>query len=600
MSVSPEPGTVVSRVAAFATIIFAISVPIFYFALSYQHIVRILATEAEINARLADSIVNSHPELWRFQLDKLGEFQKRRPGNGYTESLKVVDHWGNVIVHSSADLAAPLITRSADIFDWGVPVARIEINRSLWPLVIQTVFVAFVSLVIAGFAFFSVKLGLRRFLEHAVADNTRLLEANARNLERFQILYEIQSATASTLDVTALRENLMDKASRILPYAACTLRLVNPQTFRLERVGSYNIDESVWARAGYNPQHRLGKEVVRLKRPIVVLDSKSDPLATGDDFLHSNGFRSFLGLPLVAGGEVLGVLAFFTKFVHPFNKEEVDLLSTMAGQVAIAIYNARLYEETKTQAIELANANKLQAGFASMIAHDFRAPLSAIVSAAEMMEDGTFGRVSRGQKKWLKTIGAHGRAVAELVNEFLDLSKLEAGYITLECLELNLDVVIANTIDNYLPLGLRKGLVLKKQVDPALGPVYGDPRRLSQVFSNLVSNAIKSTPKGGEILIGAYANGASGAIVYVKDTGMGLTSEEIDGIFEKYRQTNSRNTSSFNGNGLGLAISKMIVLAHGGSIWVNSEYGKGATFYFSLPYPSERNQRDHSLSTLTA
>ncbi|OGQ92799.1 MAG: hypothetical protein A2253_06215 [Deltaproteobacteria bacterium RIFOXYA2_FULL_55_11] len=172
----------------------------------------------------------------------------------------------------------------------------------------------------------------------------------------------------------------------------------------------------------------------------------------------------------------------------------------------------------------------------------------------------------------------------DLVNDFLDLSKLEVGHIDLVKKEVDLKQLIQNAVDNYLVLAQERKISLKSRIAEGLAEIAADPRRLDQVFGNLISNAIKFTPEGGEIEVGADQENGLGVKVWVRDNGVGIAPEEIGQIFEKYRQTTSGKESKHKGTGLGLVISKMIVEAHGGKIWVESEEGKGTTFAFTIPW----------------
>lgn len=231
----------------------------------------------------------------------------------------------------------------------------------------------------------------------------------------------------------------------------------------------------------------------------------------------------------------------------------------------------------------LEHAEKEKADFTAMLIHDLRAPLMAVLSGAAILEDGLEGPVNEAQKKWLARIEAGVRKVVDLVNDFLDLSKIEAGRIALEKKEIDLGQLIHESIENYHALAQKKQITLKSRIDATFPQVKADPRYLDQVFSNLLSNAIKFTPEGGAIELGTARESKGEVKVWVKDTGAGIAPHEMENLFEKYRQTASGKNSSHKGTGLGLVISKMIVEAHGGKIWVESPERQGATFFFTLP-----------------
>jgi signal transduction histidine kinase len=244
--------------------------------------------------------------------------------------------------------------------------------------------------------------------------------------------------------------------------------------------------------------------------------------------------------------------------------------------------------ERKRMLIELGTANRQIADFSAMIAHDLRAPLANIAAAASILEDGLAGPVNKEQKKWAARIQSSSRTLVALVNDFLDLSKIEAGHIDLVKGEVDLEEVIRNSFDDFVVLAKEKKISLRNHTDSGLPRITADPRRLDQLFANLLTNAIKFTPKGGVIEIGACREKGSGSQgsavrVWVKDSGVGIPAAEIGHLFEKYRQTSSGKTSEQKGTGLGLVICKMIVEAHGGKIRVESEEGKGSTFIVTIP-----------------
>jgi signal transduction histidine kinase len=191
--------------------------------------------------------------------------------------------------------------------------------------------------------------------------------------------------------------------------------------------------------------------------------------------------------------------------------------------------------------------------------------------------------VTEEQKKWLQRLQANSRSLVDLVSDFLDVSKLESGYVDINREMVDLSAMIEKSIENFRVLALDKKISLKGTIDPALPPIHADPRRLDQVLNNLISNAMKFTGEGGEVEVVAAAADATRVKVSVRDNGEGIRADEIGQIFEKYRQAGNVSHSGRQGTGLGLVICKMIVEAHGGSIWVDSEPGKGSTFFLTLP-----------------
>jgi signal transduction histidine kinase len=306
-------------------------------------------------------------------------------------------------------------------------------------------------------------------------------------------------------------------------------------------------------------------------------------LCEGFRTMKKEAVESLVHVPVRTEGEVLGFIQLASRTPHKFRPEELHLLDTIGNHMGFAVQRAQLYEETKRQASELAQASKLQADFSAMIAHDLRSPLMNIAGIAELMSEGTFGSVTEEQKKWLTRIRANGHNLIDLVSDFLDVSKLESGYVDVKKEVVALGEIIQKSVENYRVLALDKKISIRAAVDSSLPSVDADPRRLDQIFSNLLSNAIKFTGQNGDIEVGAARTDSTVVKVWVRDNGEGIPAEEIGQIFQKYRQGGNVRNSDQQGTGLGLVICKMIVDAHGGKIWVDSEPKKGSTFYFSLP-----------------
>ncbi|OGQ63174.1 MAG: hypothetical protein A2W73_08760 [Deltaproteobacteria bacterium RIFCSPLOWO2_12_55_13] len=401
--------------------------------------------------------------------------------------------------------------------------------------------------------------------------------------EEIQGLLKELSQDITFLDIDSLLKKLTQKVREVLKVDISDVRLFEREGRRIVGVSGIDVDR---LREGSTGKGRGGSEwIARNRRPLVISDiSKGKDLPMGQT-THRIGVCGYLGVPIfLRAGEVIGILRALTYQPRDFAQDEIDLLQQLADGAGIALENARLLEQTKKQALELEEANKAQADFAAMIAHDLRSPLTAVMSAAAFLQDGLVGPINEEQWKWLAKIEAQSRNLVGLVNNFLDLSKLEAGHIDLVKEETDLKGLIQNSLDNYLILAGEKKISLRSHADTGIDRIQADPRRLEQVFANLLSNALKFTSESGTIEVGMSQEGASEVKVWVKDNGVGISADEIGGLFEKYRQTTSGKTAEQKGTGLGLVICKMIVEAHGGKIWVESEEGKGSTFTFTLPY----------------
>jgi PAS domain S-box-containing protein len=412
-------------------------------------------------------------------------------------------------------------------------------------------------------------------------------EARARrNHEHIRALHEIGTATSSSLDLAIILETLMQKIAALLPYSAVLVWLKSRDSGRLERSICLNIDKKAWLERELSEVPYLVRTAVESKDFVLSRNVQTDSRVLDREFYRKEGIISYLGVPLVAKEEALGVLVLLTREEHEFSPEEIEFVSALAGQAALAIQNSQLYWRTKTQAAELEKANREINDFTAMMAHDLRSPVINVVGVSEMMSDGLFGPVNDEQKKWLARVVKSGRQLVDLVGDFLDVSKLEAGRIDLALEEVDLEKFLTATLDNYHLLAQEKKIGLRGNIGPSLRPIQADRRRLDQVLNNLLSNALKFTPAGGEIELGAVHN-ESEVKVWVRDTGIGIPSDEIGQIFEKYKQTTSGRTSEHKGTGLGLVICKMIVGAHGGKIWAESEAGSGTIFTFTLPIQNQ-------------
>jgi signal transduction histidine kinase len=422
----------------------------------------------------------------------------------------------------------------------------------------------------------------------------REMEERRRALARIQALKEINVATTSTLDLPTILSVLLEKTSEIFPVAnAASISFYNAETDGLEPVVCRGMPSEEWKAMVANETNTLAHRVAAAKTPISARNLQADAPEKSSEFGRKHGLISYLGLPMMAKGRVLAVLSFVTKEAHEFSEEEIEFLMTLASETAIAIDNSKLYEQTKRQAEKLEEASKLQADFAAMIAHDLRSPLSNIMGIAEMMGGEVFGTVNEEQKNWLNRMRNNATGLVQLVSDFLDISKLEAGRIELTRKSTNIADLVHNTVEDHRPLATRKRIDLSCQSDASLRPVYADARRLDQVLNNLLSNALKFTGEGGTIQVRVRSDNGNGVMVQVQDSGVGIPRKEIPSLFQKYRQASSATVSAQKGTGLGLVICKMIIEAHGGKIWLDSEEGKGTTFTFTLPFGQGSEQTNN-------
>jgi signal transduction histidine kinase len=269
----------------------------------------------------------------------------------------------------------------------------------------------------------------------------------------------------------------------------------------------------------------------------------------------------------------------------------VDLLQTFAAQSVLAIQNARLFREIEVKSHELEVASQHKSQFLANMSHELRTPLNAVLGYTELILDNIYGDMPQRMRGVLERVQSNGKHLLGLINDVLDLSKIEAGQLTLSLDDYSIKDVVQNVVTAIEPLATGKNLALEVKLPNDLPTAHGDQRRLTQVLFNLVGNAIKFTDSGEVAIEAAASNGAY--TLSVRDTGPGIDPADQSKIFEEFRQADSSSTKSKSGTGLGLSIAKRIVAMHGGRIWVESSLGRGSTFFIKVPVNVEQ-QVEHS------
>ncbi|HEX5607701.1 MAG TPA: GAF domain-containing sensor histidine kinase, partial [Candidatus Binatia bacterium] len=294
------------------------------------------------------------------------------------------------------------------------------------------------------------------------------------------------------------------------------------------------------------------------------------------------GYRSLLSVPLLREQQILGGLTVWRRQTGEFKTEVINLLQTFATQSALAIHNARLFREIEEKSHQIEAANRHKSEFLANMSHELRTPLNAIIGFSEVLQERLFGELNEKQAEYTSDILTSGQHLLSLINEILDLSKVEAGRIELELAPFDLPLAIENARTFVRERAVKHGIALDVDLDERLGEYVGDERKIKQILLNLLSNAVKFTPEGGRISI--TANKTDTAVeISVSDTGIGIASEDQPKIFEEFRQVGGDYAHKKEGTGLGLTLAKKFVELHGGKIWVQSEVGKGSRFTFTLP-----------------
>jgi len=299
------------------------------------------------------------------------------------------------------------------------------------------------------------------------------------------------------------------------------------------------------------------------------------------EILLDSGVRAILAVPMMREGQLIGCLGVTRNQPGEFPPETIELLRTFATQSALAIQNARLFHEIEDKGRQLEAASRHKSEFLANMSHELRTPLNAIIGFSEVLTERMFGDLNEKQEEYLKDIYAAGQHLLSLINDILDLSKIEAGRMELEVADFSLPAALDNALTLVRERASRRGITLGRAIDDRVGMIRGDERKVKQVLLNLLSNSLKFTPEGGRIDVRAAMHDGM-AEVSVADTGVGIAPEDQDAIFEEFRQVGTAD-KKVEGTGLGLALSRKFIELHGGRIWVQSEPGKGSTFSFTLP-----------------
>jgi signal transduction histidine kinase len=437
---------------------------------------------------------------------------------------------------------------------------------------------------------------LETFAQQAVIaiENVRLfqeLQARtgelARSVEELRALGEVGQAVSSTLNLETVLTTIVARAVQLAGAMGGVVYEYEEaaQEFHL-RVAHQTGEELV--QAVRTIPIRLGEGAVgqaAVTRVPVQVPDILDERAYGATRLRSVlarlGYRSLLAVPLLREERIVGGLVVWRQEPGSFAPAVVHLLQTFATQSVLAIENARLFREIEEKGRQLETASKHKSQFLANMSHELRTPLNAILGYTELILDNIYGEVGEKVRDVLGRLEKSGRHLLALINDVLDLSKIEAGQLTLALAEYSMADVVQTVVTAVEALAAEKHLALKVAVAPDLPLGRGDERRIGQVLLNLVGNAIKFT-EVGEVRVEVSAS--DGAFrVAVADTGPGIAPEDQAKIFEEFQQVDSSSTRKKGGTGLGLSIAKRIVEMHRGRIWVESSPGKGSTFCFTLP-----------------
>jgi signal transduction histidine kinase/ActR/RegA family two-component response regulator len=416
----------------------------------------------------------------------------------------------------------------------------------------------------------------------------RALEARrlelARKVEQLQALSEVGETVSSTL---VLDEVLFKIILNAVRFAECDggsiMEYVEADRCFLARTTYPSSPELL---AGLRRlQIELDKTLVgraaREGRPIGLPDIALVERDVHLQLLFEDGWRSVLAVPVLRGGQIIGAMVVRRKTPGEFTDEIKEFMETFASQSALAVFNARVFRELERKTAELQVASQHKSDFLASMSHELRTPLNAIIGFSEVLLERMFGELNERQDEYLHDILNSGKHLLELLNEILDISKVEAGRMELEVSVFPLRGTIEHAIALVRERASLHAIAVTLEMDPSLDVIESDELRFKQVMLNLLSNAVKFTPNGGRVAVRAVRSGQRLAVT-VTDNGIGIRQEDRERIFESFQQ-GQRGPSREEGTGLGLTLCRRIVTLMGGTMSLQTEVGVGSTFGFTVP-----------------
>ncbi len=411
-----------------------------------------------------------------------------------------------------------------------------------------------------------------------------------------KVLYDISEFMSVGLNIDELSTQIVEKISSIMNVGNCSLMLLDEAEKELVIKSAKGLSKDIIKNTRLRIGENISGWVVQNKAPLLIEDIDKD-----ERFRVYRKERymtmSLLSVPLKIKDSVLGVLNVNNKLNGGvFTQDDLEMLTIVALQVAIAIDNARLYEELKFSQEGLAKNHKemgrlledmkkmekMKDEFISIVSHELRTPLTSIKEAVSLLVDEIPGKISDDQREFLLLIKHDTERLARLLNDILDISRIEAGKLQMKMEELDIREVIRHCVGSMNPMANVKGIKLLNEVNHDLSMIDADRIKIEQILTNLLSNAIKFSPNKGEIRV-VVKDGDGYITISVIDNGIGIPEKDLEKIFDKFYQSDSSTTRRAEGTGLGLSIVKGLVEVHGGRIWVESKEGEGSAFHFTLP-----------------
>jgi two-component system sensor histidine kinase/response regulator len=560
---------ILTCIAALVAAMIALVPPAGHFVRTYQSQAAIVQTEAQIEARLVAGLLFPGQRLTQLHPARLGSALAERPNDSTPEARVIHDPEGRLVAASHGELQAPLLTVQADIRDGEHVIGTVSISRSLWPLVRHTALLGLVFALLATGVFVALRVLPMRSMRRTVA---QLLKERERSLEMENAL----RAAAEKSRQQAILHSLIDALPDQIAFKDNEGRYLGGNTAFAERVG-LPIDQIIGLRADdFLCVERAAvvrardEEMLRTLQPIVVEEWMT----------FADGRRRLMEVMKApfryADGERIGVLG-----------------------IARDITQRKQAEDDIRRAKEMAEeATQVKSDFLANMSHEIRTPMNAILGLSHLMMKTN---LDARQRDYIQKMGRSGQHLLGIINDILDFSKVEAGKIELEHTEFDLEALLAAAADLAAEKSDAKGLRLAIEVDPEVPRrLVGDSLRLSQVLVNLVNNAVKFTEHGEVVVAARIERRASEGLLVrfsVKDTGIGMSQEQMTRLFESFHQGDTSITRKYGGTGLGLAISRRLATLMGGDVGVQSSPGQGSLFWFTALLgvgaspPQERGDR---------
>jgi signal transduction histidine kinase len=412
-------------------------------------------------------------------------------------------------------------------------------------------------------------------------ERTRELQVS---LEEVGALSEVSRAVSSSLHLQEVLDTVARHAVNLSKSDGCGVFEFNQARRALDVVASYNLS-SEFLSSIHTTMIDLGKTTIgqaaELGRPLQVPDMTDAYDHPFREISLKAGFRSLLTVPMRGDGVTRGIVL-LRRSPGQFDDRVVNLLTALASQSKVAIENARLFSEIDEKGRQIEAANRHKSEFLANMSHELRTPLNAIIGFSEVLLDPSLQVKDEERTQFLTDVLSSGKHLLGLINEVLDLAKIEAGKMELQIETSLLQDVVEAVANTMRSLAVKKSIDLRAESEESLAPFPMDGARVKQVLLNLVGNAVKFTTEGGRVWVRAGSKDG-GVCIEVGDTGPGIAAEDRDRIFLEFQQAGS-DAGKPQGTGLGLALAKKFVEMHGGRIWLESEVGKGSRFFFTLPF----------------